>query len=98
MPIPLEDRAERPRGRSIRKYVLAITHGAETWPCHHCPLPVDCTLPGSAPNGPTLEHVIPISEGGTNDLENLRIAHRSCNLKRGDRPATQVGPQSRSWL
>ncbi len=28
----------------------------------------------------TIEHILPRSLGGTNRIENLRLAHRSCNL------------------
>lgn len=31
----------------------------------------------------TLDHVVPLSRGGTNDPENLRPAHRFCNTGRG---------------
>ncbi|WP_367179785.1 HNH endonuclease [uncultured Paraglaciecola sp.] len=27
----------------------------------------------------TIEHLEPISNGGTNDLSNLRLAHKRCN-------------------
>jgi 5-methylcytosine-specific restriction endonuclease McrA len=33
----------------------------------------------------TLEHVYPLSLGGTNARSNLRIACRDCNLGRGNR-------------
>ena len=32
----------------------------------------------------TIEHVIPKSQGGTNDLHNLRLACSTCNNMRGD--------------
>jgi 5-methylcytosine-specific restriction endonuclease McrA len=38
-----------------------------------------CGLPGAD----TRDHVIPISHGGTNHPANIRVAHRSCNSKRG---------------
>lgn len=30
----------------------------------------------------TIEHLIPISRGGTNDLSNLALAHKLCNSSR----------------
>lgn len=33
---------------------------------------------------PSLEHIIPVSRGGANSLENLRLACLSCNLRRGN--------------
>lgn len=32
----------------------------------------------------TLDHLLPISRGGSNRLENLRLACRSCNQLRGN--------------
>lgn len=31
----------------------------------------------------TLEHVIPVSKGGTDDMHNLAISHWQCNQRRG---------------
>lgn len=33
----------------------------------------------------SVDHIIPRSKGGTNDLDNLRPAHRKCNYSRSDR-------------
>lgn len=35
--------------------------------------------------GATIEHILPRSLGGTNDLSNLGIAHRRCNGEKGRR-------------
>jgi 5-methylcytosine-specific restriction endonuclease McrA len=41
---------------------------------------------GHDPNDPwNVEHVKPRARGGTDDLENLALAHRSCNLTKGTR-------------
>lgn len=32
----------------------------------------------------SIEHIVPISKGGTDDMENLSISHRICNLRRGN--------------
>lgn len=36
-------------------------------------------------DGATLEHILPHSLGGTNDLRNLGIAHMRCNNEKGRR-------------
>jgi 5-methylcytosine-specific restriction endonuclease McrA len=46
-----------------------------------------CGRPGSR----SVEHVIPRSVGGTDDLDNLRPAHLVCNVKRGTRPMAGYG-------
>jgi 5-methylcytosine-specific restriction endonuclease McrA len=55
------------------------------------PLCCWCHEPMVKPNKPgdqfnpeceTIEHIIPISEGGENALTNMALAHRRCNLRR----------------
>lgn len=42
-----------------------------------------CTTPtDNGPRGLTLDHLIPVSRGGSGTLENLRVACRSCNSRR----------------
>lgn len=36
------------------------------------------------PSEATLEHILPVSKGGTDDMENLSISHRVCNERRGN--------------
>ena len=31
----------------------------------------------------TLEHIVPLSKGGTDEMENLSISHHRCNQARG---------------
>lgn len=35
--------------------------------------------------GPSIDHVVPRSQGGSDDLANLRLTHWGCNRKRGNR-------------
>ncbi|WP_414488391.1 HNH endonuclease [Stenotrophomonas maltophilia] len=32
----------------------------------------------------TLEHILPVSKGGTDDMSNLAISHNACNARRGN--------------
>lgn len=39
----------------------------------------------------TIDHLTPRAEGGGNDIDNLKLAHRRCNLRRGTGPVTRMG-------
>lgn len=60
------------------------------WLCHLCRKPVDPTRRGNDPLAPTFDHLIPIVDGGTDAPENLRLAHRTCNVKRGTGGVVQL--------
>jgi 5-methylcytosine-specific restriction endonuclease McrA len=58
------------------------TYGAN---CHICELPIDPSLPRTSKQGLTVDHLIPLSKGGSDTIENLRPAHWSCNRKKSDK-------------
>lgn len=57
--------------------------------CHLCGGPIDLDAPRAAKNGQGwekglhLDHVVPISYGGPDILENVKPSHGICNLSRG---------------
>lgn len=51
--------------------------------CYICESDIDLGLSGLDRFGPTIDHVIPLALGGTNDDSNLRLTHRDCNTKKG---------------
>ena len=56
--------------------------------CGICRRAVDLTLRSGARGsdlGPSIDHVVPRSQGGSDDLANLRLAHWGCNRRRRDR-------------
>jgi hypothetical protein len=69
--------------RSVGRWrVIGERDGGIGWLCGGS---VDKTEPTSRKRGPTVDHVIPLNCGGTDEESNLRLAHRSCNSRRADR-------------
>lgn len=58
--------------------------------CHICRKKIDLSLSGMTKWGPTIDHILPVSCGGTNDESNLALAHRHCNSARGNRQPAQM--------
>jgi 5-methylcytosine-specific restriction endonuclease McrA len=48
--------------------------------CGLCGGKVDMTRQHPDPMFASIDHVVPLSQGGTNDLHNLQLAHLRCNL------------------
>lgn len=57
--------------------------------CGICGLKTDRAKAVPHPLAPTLDHVLPVSKGGRHEMDNVRIAHFSCNSKRGNRDVTE---------
>ena len=53
--------------------------------CHLCSQVVDMSLPRTFGFGGTVDHVIPISKGGLDVMENVKLAHWTCNRKKGNK-------------
>lgn len=67
-----------------RAWIPAATRRAvyerDDWECQICRDEVDRALVGSlSPWRPSLDHIIPRSQGGSDGAENLRLAHFWCN-------------------
>jgi 5-methylcytosine-specific restriction endonuclease McrA len=81
----------RHRGRTARNrrvfrrdaaLVLAFQHG---YRCHICGELIDVSLGPTDRMSLTIDHVVPVALGGTDDVDNLRPAHRVCNSIKGAR-------------
>ena len=51
--------------------------------CCFCGQPIDFLLPDGDPMEVTIEHTVPLSDGGSNKLYNLKLAHAFCNQLEG---------------
>jgi 5-methylcytosine-specific restriction endonuclease McrA len=61
---------------------LAIYH-RDGYRCQLCGDPVDMCAEPNEPKAATLDHIIPRARGGADEPDNLRLAHRECNVQRG---------------
>jgi hypothetical protein len=53
--------------------------------CWLCGEIVDPSLPRVSAGGGTIDHVIPISRGGEDTIENARLAHWICNVRKSNK-------------
>jgi len=58
--------------------------------CHICKTAIDLTLPRTHKQGLTVDHFMPISKGGTDEMDNLRPAHWICNVRKRDKVITDA--------
>ncbi|WP_430497854.1 HNH endonuclease [Micromonospora trifolii] len=53
-------------------------------PCHICGEPIDWEADHLDPRSLVVDHIVPVSRGGTHDRSNVAAAHRACNLAKGN--------------
>lgn len=60
--------------------------------CGICGRPVDKTLKYPHPLSPCIDHIVPIAKGGhPSDMDNLQLAHWTCNRQKSDKLITVRG-------
>ena len=102
--MPVDPRRTGPYITARRRFIARHPNGS---PCFMCGRPVDTRLSGNAPDGPSVEHTLPVRDHPHLALEVdlWRLCHRRCNdrqgaevtnaARRGERP--QAGTPSRDW-
>ena len=85
--MPFATKAIRQRARA--RIAREVRAGA---PCGLCGKPIDLNLPWPDPMSFVVDHVVPSSLGGSDDL--LRPAHNQCNRVRSNQPDGSVGRNS----
>ena len=53
--------------------------------CHICGEEIDLSLPRTSRMGLTIDHVIPLAKGGSDEMDNLKPAHWICNNRKSDK-------------
>lgn len=63
--------------------------------CGICGKPVDFSYKYPHPLSPCIDHIIPVSKGGhPSDLDNLQLAHWTCNRQKSDKLVERKGVNS----
>lgn len=70
-----------------RTFERAEHRGREVWAgrCIHCNAHLLVSLEGEPIGDATVEHIVPRTHGGTDDLKNLALACARCNHQKGRR-------------
>lgn len=50
--------------------------------CHYCGVKLTVGISGFNPTGLSIDHVVPIRDGGSDEMDNLVLACRQCNLEK----------------
>jgi 5-methylcytosine-specific restriction endonuclease McrA len=81
-----------------RKNRRALEHGVQSYAysreqvfkrdhyiCCLCNQPLNMSVTIPAWDAPTIDHILPLTKGGSDDLSNVQSAHYRCNCKKGNR-------------
>lgn len=71
------------RAAGTRIMSVAELGDRDGWRCHICRRKVNRAVRFPDPRSPSRDHLVPVKFGGTNDPENLLLAHWICNVRRG---------------
>lgn len=69
-------------GAGAAKILLAYLIKRDRARCGICHKPVRAR---KGPMRPSIDHIVPLSRGGTHDLANVQLAHYHCNLSKNNR-------------
>lgn len=86
----------RTYNRLRAEWLATADHG---WICHLCGRPVQPDLPPLHDQAPTIDHIIPTSQGGSKlDTRYWRLAHYRCNRRRSTAPLLEpTQGATRTW-
>lgn len=85
----------RRRGALVTPVSPLAIYERDGWTCRLCGLPVDPDADPQSALAPSLDHIIPLANGGTHEAANVWTAHRQCNAERSHRPFVLVGRAKR---
>lgn len=82
----------RRRARQKAAFVSPVyrltVYTRDSWMCQLCGLAIDRQAVSPHPLSASIDHVIPLSKGGTHEPSNVQASHLLCNALKGDRVAS----------
>jgi len=85
-----ESRRRGPARDGDRPYADREIFERDRWTCHLCGKRISKTAKRTGPDGATIDHLVPLSLGGSDEPANVAAAHRRCN---NEKRARAVGEQ-----
>jgi endogenous inhibitor of DNA gyrase (YacG/DUF329 family) len=79
------ERRYRKRGQFVAPVYRAEIYKRDGGICQLCGKKVDMTKEVPHPKAPVLDHIIPLSRGGTHEPKNVQLAHFICNSLKSDK-------------
>jgi hypothetical protein len=80
-------RDQRIRENGFEKIDPLEVFRRDGWVCGICNKPIDRAASYPHPLSASVDHIKPVSKGGSHTLANVRCAHLSCNMKKSNKEA-----------
>jgi hypothetical protein len=83
-------RKARRKDAFVERVIRQRIYERDRWKCGICKRKVDPSLEVPHPLSKTIDHIIPLSKGGTHEPRNVQLAHFICNSKRSNKGGVQL--------
>lgn len=81
-----DKRRARLAGASVERVTADEVRLATGDICYLCGIAIDFNLKHPHPGSPSMDHVVPLSRGGSHSVDNLAMTHLRCNLRKHNNP------------
>lgn len=85
---------DKRRALKINAFVEAVDRQAifkrDGYTCQLCGKKVDMNKAGPDPMSPSIDHILPLSKGGTHEPRNVQLAHLGCNSRKNNTGVDQL--------
>lgn len=80
----------RAHNRAGENFTLREIAERDNWRCHICGGKVPDRKYAARDKDPTIDHLIPVADGGEHTRQNVALAHNRCNWERSNEGAAQL--------